>query len=158
MMPIMHATHPLPLTGKTLIIGFAAGFLAVLAFHQPLLALLNEVGFVKAATYSTQPTQPFGIPQVLSLSFWGGVWGVLLAVVQRWFPRGAGYWITAAVFGAVFPTLVAWFIVAAMKGQPVAAGGDVHRMMTGLMINAAWGIGTAALLQLVARARTAGPA
>jgi hypothetical protein len=154
----MHAAHPLPVTGKVLIIGFAAGFIAVLAFHQPLLALLNQAGFVKAATYAMQPTPPFGVPQVLSLAFWGGAWGVLLAVLQRWFPRGAGYWIAAAVFGALLPTLVAWFVVAALKGQPMAAGGDVHRMMTGLMINAAWSIGTVALLQLAVRARPRGAA
>ena len=26
--------------------------------------------------YSTAPVPPFGVPQVLSWSFWGGVWGV----------------------------------------------------------------------------------
>ncbi|MNC88277.1 hypothetical protein D3C83_40770 [compost metagenome] len=52
------------------------------------------------------------------------------------------------MFGAIFPTLVAWFVVAPLKGQPVAAGGAIPGMLTGLIINGAWGIGTALFLVL----------
>lgn len=134
---------------------FVAGFLAVLAFHQPMLALLNSIGFVEAGTYSMQGTRPFGVPQVLSLAFWGGAWGILFALAERRFPHGAGYWVASFLFGAILPTLVAWFIVAALKGQPLAAGGDGHRMIMGLLINGAWGIGTALLLLLGMRLRAA---
>lgn len=136
------------LSAKTLLAGFVAGFIAVLIFHQPALALLSASGFVKAGTYSMNATSPFGVPQVLSLAFWGGVWGVLFVLAQTRFPRGAGYWIAALAFGAVLPTLVAWFVVAGLKGQPVAAGWDSHRMLTGVLINGAWGLGTALLLRL----------
>src|SRR3546814_2115930 len=68
------------------------------------------------------PTRPFGVPQVVSLAFWGGVWGFVFSWVEPKFPRGAGYWIAALLFGAIFPTLVAWFVVAPIKGQPVADG------------------------------------
>jgi len=135
---------------------FVAGFLAVLVFHQPVLAFLNSIGFVQAGTYSMQGIhQPFGVPQVLSLAFWGGVWGIVFALAERRFPRGAGYWIASFLFGAILPTLVAWFIVAALKGQPLAAGGDGHRMIMGLLINGAWGIGTALLLLFGMRLRAA---
>ncbi|HEY9448012.1 MAG TPA: hypothetical protein VIQ62_13150 [Burkholderiales bacterium] len=137
------------------VIAFVAGFLAVLIFHQPALAVLNSIGFVPARIYSMQGTTPFGVPQVISLAFWGGVWGILLALVEPRFPRGAGYWIAAFLFGAILPTLVAWFVVATLKGQPLAAGGDGRLMITGLLINGAWGLGTALLLQLGWRMRTA---
>ena len=136
-------------------LGFIAGFLAVLLFHQPVLALLESTGFLQAATYSMRATAPFGVPEVLSLAFWGGVWGILFALAERRFPRGTGYWVTSFLFGAVLPTLVAWFIVAAVKGEPIAAGGDAHRMMSGLLINGAWGVGTALLLRLGLRIRGA---
>jgi hypothetical protein len=48
--------------------------------------------------------------------------------------------------GAIGPTLVAWFIVAPLKGQPAAAGWELPRMITGLIINGAWGLGTALLI------------
>ena len=133
---------------QKLVIGFIAGFLAVLIFHQPVLSLLTAAGFAEAATYSMQATAPFGVPQVLSYSFWGGVWGIVFALVEHRFPRGTAYWVVAFLFGAIFPTLVAWFVVAPLKGQPVAAGWAIPGMMTGLIINGAWGIGTALLLVL----------
>lgn len=149
MVALHHTTRAAYHTDTTdWIIAFVAGFLAVLVFHQPVLALLDSVGFVHAGVYSMSATKPFGLPQVVSLAFWGGVWGLIFAAVEPRFPRGAGYWIAALVFGAIFPTLVAWFVVAALKGLPLAAGGNAHRMATGLIINGAWGIGTAIFLML----------
>lgn len=136
-----------------LAIGFAAGFVATLLFHQIALTLLASAGFVKATTYSMQAMPPFGVPQVISLSFWGGLWGMLLASIENRFPKGAGYWLAALLFGAIGPTLVAWFAVAPMKGQPVAAGWELPRMITGLIINGAWGIGTALLIAAANRVR-----
>jgi hypothetical protein len=133
---------------QKIVIGFIAGFLAVLVFHQPVLYFLTYIGFAKAATYSMQATAPFGVPQVLSLSFWGGLWGIVFALVEGRIARGTIYWIYAFLFGAVFPTLVAWFIVAPLQGQPMAGGWQAPRMMTGLIINGAWGLGTALFLVL----------
>jgi hypothetical protein len=139
------------ISGRKLIVGFVAGFAAVLLFHQPVLAVLTHLGFAKAATYSLTATAPLGVPQVMSLSFWGGVWGVVYAAIEHRFPRGARYWVCAFVFGAILPTLVAWFIVAPLKGLPLAAGWQARRMITGLVINGAWGIGTGLLLWLGSR-------
>jgi hypothetical protein len=129
-----------------LAIGFAAGFIATLVFHQIALMMLVGLGLVKAAVYSMQAVPPFGVPQVLSLSFWGGMWGMFFALIENRFPKGAGYWLAALLFGAIGPTLVAWFIVAPLKGQPVAAGWELPRMITGLVVNGAWGIGTGLLI------------
>jgi hypothetical protein len=132
--------------------GFVAGFVAVLLFHQPVLALLNYVGVAKAGVYSLNATAPLGVPQVISLSVWGGIWGILFAAIEHHFPRGSAYWIYAFLFGAIFPTLVAWFIVAPLKGLPVAGGWQLNRMITGFVINGAWGLGTGLLLRLAYRA------
>jgi hypothetical protein len=113
--------------------------------------MLNASGFVEAGTYSMRATRPFGVPQVMSLAIWGGVWGIAFSLVQARFPRGAGYWIASFVFGAVFPTLVARFVVAALKHQPLAGGWESHKMITGVLINGAWGVGTALLLFAGAR-------
>jgi hypothetical protein len=145
----LHSTHAARRDDATdWVLAFVAGFLAVLVAHQPVLALLDGIGYVHAGVYSMHATKPLGVPHVISLAFWGGVWGLIFAAVEPRFPRGAGYWIAALVFGAIFPTLVAWFVVAAVKGAPLAAGGNPHAMVTGLVINGAWGIGTAILLML----------
>ena len=146
------SAHARP-SGLKLVLGFAAGFLAVMIFHQPALWLLTQLGVAKAGTYSFAATAPFGVPQVLSISFWGGVWGVLFAAIEHRLPRGGAYWAAAFLFGAIFPTLVAWFVVAPMKGLPVAGGWQANRMITGLVINGAWGFGTALLLRFAQRGR-----
>lgn len=128
--------------------GFIAGVLATLVFHQGMLAILHGIGLTPAMPYSLHPTAPLGVPAVLSLAFWGGVWGVILASIEPRFPRGVRYWITALLFGAIAPTLVAWFVVAPLKGLPVAAGWRLPGMATSVITNAAWAVGTALLLRL----------
>src|SRR5919199_900381 len=57
----------------------------------------------------------------------------------------------ALLFGAIAPTLVAWFLVAPLKNQPIAGGFQPAAMLTGLLVNGAWGIGTALLLRLLSK-------
>jgi hypothetical protein len=135
-----------------LVAGFVFGALAVLVFHQGAFAVLHSLGFTPRSPYSMQSTAPFGFPQIWSTTFWGGVWGVVLALsLQRL--EGARLIAAATVFGLVAPTLVAWFIVAAIKGQPLAAGFVPKAMAFGLIVNAAWGLGVGIGLALRQRLR-----
>lgn len=126
--------------------GFLAGALAVPLGHQVVLWILHAIAFTDRAPFAMAATRPFGVPQWISLAFWGGVWGIVLALVLR---RVKWYWVTAIVFGAIAPTLVAAFVVAPLKGQP--AGGNAKMAVVGLLVNAAWGLVTAALLKMVDR-------
>jgi hypothetical protein len=150
----MATESPVGITPGRLFLGFVGGFLATLVFHQLALWILAGIGFVQANVYVMRGVPPFGIPQVISLAFWGGLWGVLFSAVDRRFPAGVSYWISAFAFGAIAPTLVAWFVVASIKGQPVAAGWQIHRMITGLIINGAWAVGTALFLAVTTRRNT----
>jgi hypothetical protein len=132
--------------------GFVFGALAVLVFHQGAFALLHSIGFTPRAPYSMQATAPWGLPQVWSTMFWGGVWGVLLAATVHRLERGALIF-AATLFGMIVPTLAAWFIVAALKGQPLAAGLDPKGMALGLIVNAAWGLGVGIGLAVLGKAR-----
>jgi hypothetical protein len=136
---------------RRLLIGFIAGALAVPLFHQVMVAVLLAIGFTSSLPWVMTPVAPLGVPRVVSLSFWGGVWGIVFALAQTRFPRGAGYWLAALAFGALFPSLVAWFLVAPLRGLPVAQGGDVKRLVTSLLVNGAWGVGTACVFLLAAR-------
>jgi hypothetical protein len=133
-------------SSRLLGLAFVAGFLAVPLFHQPTLALLHAIGLTSAVPYVTSPTPPLGVPRLLSQAFWGGVWGIVFALVAPRFPRGIAYWITAVLFGALALSIVAWFIVAPLKGLPAAGGGRPAAIATALLVNGAWGFGTALLL------------
>jgi hypothetical protein len=139
--------HPLP----RLILAFVAGFLSVLLFHQLALLLLHSIGFApaKLTAYAANATQPFGIPRVWSLAFWGGVWGVVLVLFVSFFRRGMGIWGTTLLFGAIAPSLVNWFIVMPLRGEPVGGGWQPNGIVTSLILNGFWGLGTILLYRLI---------
>ena len=143
--------HPaFSVSTRWLMVGFVAGALSVVLFHQGAAALLHALELTPRAPYSMAATQPFGVPQLWSIAFWGGVWGVLLAAALVRL-RGGALIAAAVVFGAVLPTLVAWFVVAPLKGQPVAAGFVPAAMLIGPLVNAAWGLGAGIGLALFGR-------
>jgi hypothetical protein len=143
---------PLGLKRPTVVFGFLAGALAVPLFHQVMLAILYASHFVARAPFSLQPTKPLGLPAVVSLTFWGGVWGIIFAMVSRSRPR-LGYWTFAVLFGAIFPTVVAWFLVLPLKGIPAGGGWAPRAVATALLVNGAWGLGTALFLRIFSRGR-----
>lgn len=132
-----------------LIFGFIAGFLSTLVFHQFSLAFLYYVGIAPFGPFSMSATSPFGVPAVISLSFWGGMWGIIYAMLDRRFPGDLGYWIIAFLFGAILPSLVALFIVFPLKGLPLAGGWKASVLVTVLLINGVWGVGTGILLKIL---------
>ena len=149
-----HDTRSGPRTGRRMIrvlAGFAAGFVAVLLFHQGMLGLLHLAGLAARAPFQFHTVPPLGVPALLSSAFWGGVWGVALAGVAPRFPTGARHWLAAAAFGALGPTLVAWFVVAPLKGLPSGGGWGFPGVLIGPLVNGAWGVGTALLLRALDR-------
>jgi hypothetical protein len=72
-----------------ILFGFIAGFLATLIFHQVVVALLWWAGVAPFGPFSMAATQPFGVPAVISLAFWGGVWGILFGLIDNGFPPGS---------------------------------------------------------------------
>lgn len=133
---------------KALVFGFLAGFFATLIFHQLTLWALWALGVAPFGPFSLKATQPFGVPAVFSLAFWGGVWGILLAFIQGGFPRG-GYWVITFLFGAVLPSLVALLVVLPLKGRPMGGGGHLPLLITAFLINGAWGIGTGVIFKML---------
>jgi hypothetical protein len=141
--------HPtFSVSGRWLMVGFVSGALAVLLFHQGAAALLHALELTRRAPYSMAATAPFGVPQLWSIAFWGGVWGVLLAAALGRMVGGK-LLVAALIFGAVLPTLAGWFVVAPLKGQPIAAGFVPSRMWLGPLINGVWGLGTGIVLMLI---------
>jgi len=136
--------------GRWLVVGFLSGAVSVLLCHQVIAALLHAIGITPRMPYSMQPTPPLGVAQVWSLAFWGAVWGVALAAALRRY-ADAVLVIAATIFGAILPSLVAWTVVAALKGQPLFGAGAPKAIAVGLLVNAAWGLGTGTGLALFGR-------
>lgn len=124
---------------------FVAGFVATLVFHQGLLALLHARGISPRPAWNMAATAPLGVPQVISLAFWGGIWAIAIGYAMGllgW--SGAWVWIIA---GAILPSLVALGVVFPAKGLPV----DRKTVVGALLLNAAWGLGVVLMLALLLR-------
>jgi hypothetical protein len=129
---------------------FVAGFVAMLVFHQGLLAGLHAAGISPRAAFDMTATAPLHVPAVISLAFWGGLWGIALWWVIRSM-AGVPFWSLAVVLGAIGPSVVALFIVFPLKGLPMAGGWDPKIIVGALMLNGAWGLGVALVMRLLMR-------
>jgi hypothetical protein len=131
---------------------FLAGFLSTLVFHQGVLAILHGAGATARKPWVMAPVPPLGIPSVLSLAFWGGLWGVALWLMIRG-SAGSKYWLLAVVLGAILPTLVALLVVFPLKGLPIGGGWKPDLIVGALLLNGAWGFGVALLMRIIGGAR-----
>lgn len=131
---------------------FIAGFLSTLVFHQGVIALFYMAGVFPRAPFSMAATEPFGVPQVISLAFFGGLWGVALWPLIRK-AAGTQFWLRALILGAVLPTAVAFLVVFPMKGMAMGAGWDPKMWIGGFIVNGAWGLGLALIMRLLNRFR-----
>ena len=131
------------MTARRTLLAFVAGFAATIFFHQPMLWLLHLAGMTPRMPYAMTPVPPFGVPSVISLSFWGGVWGIILVLALGHLRHN---FIAASIaFGAVAPTIGAWLINNYIKHQPMPA--TASSLIFGLLVNGAWGLGTALLFR-----------
>ncbi len=129
---------------------FIAGFLSTLVFHQGIIGLFYVMGAFPRAPFSMAATQPFGVSQVISLAFFGGLWGVALWPVIRKV-AGTQFWLRALILGAVLPTVVAFCVVMPMKGMAMGAGWDPKMWIGGFIVNGAWGLGLALIMRALNR-------
>ena len=128
---------------------FVAGFISTLTFHQGTLFVLHRAGLWPKPAFAMSATKPFNVPAVISLAFWGGVWGIAAWSLIRGM-GGPQYWIYATLFGAVGPSAIALFVVFPLKGLPLAGGWNPKIIGAVLLLNGAWGLGVAVLLRLYA--------
>ncbi len=129
------------LSGKALGLGFIAGALSVLLFHQSMVLILHMAGQVPNFPWSMRPVPPLGVPTLVNQMFWGGIWGVFFAAIVGAFPN-RDLWMKGAIFGLVGPWLIGnGFLVPLIKGGPLLFGFSAQRMMIGAFIGIAFGVG-----------------
>lgn len=122
---------------------FLAGFLATLFFHQGLFTVFYLAGAVPVAPFNLTAVPPFGVPAVVSLAFFGGVWGMVLWALAARFTDWK-YWLTNIIAGAIGPTAVAMIIVFPLKDLDVSS----RTWIGGLVLNGFWGFGVGIFMTL----------
>lgn len=130
---------------------FIAGFVSTLTFHQGLLWVFVQAGLMDAMPWNMTPAPPFSVPDVISLAFWGGLWGIVIWLLIR-NALAAGYYVGAIILGAIGPTLVYLTLVQWFKGQPVDAiveSWSLYGLGIGLALNGAWGLGLAVFMRFM---------
>jgi hypothetical protein len=139
------------ITLKTLLLGFIAGALATLVFHQSMILVLHLMKQVPNFPWSMRAVGPLGVPAIVNSMFWGGLWGSVFAVIGHAVPGGAA-WLRGIVFGLLGPWLLGnGILVPLFKGGPFLFGFAVPRMIVGALIGSAFGLGVALILGAIRR-------
>lgn len=127
-------------------IGFSAGAIAALVFHQGLAGAFDLIGLGSLRAFRLLPTWPFGVPAIVSLSFWGAMYGIVFSLLS---PRlGRHLWLAGIGMGLI-AGLVTLFVVLPLKGLPVAHGWAVWPIARTLLLTGFWGLGVGVLLPML---------
>lgn len=133
--------------------GFVAGALSVITVMAAAWWLARAGGFLQATANPlwswTPPVPPWGVPRVLNLMFWGGVWGLVLGLLfQRL--AGAAFWVAWFLAGAIAVAGTAIFIVPMIKGTAIRAL-TAQSLLTSGFLNGMFGLGAALWLTVLGR-------
>jgi hypothetical protein len=133
-------------------LGFVAGAISVLTFHQGLWALFYAFGAMPMPPFPTRPMPPFSVPLIVSLCFWGGLYGAVFGLLRPRFTRPL--WLCGLIMG-IIAALVGMFIVSPIKGMPLAFGWMAWPILRAFLINGCWGVGVGLILPLLLPRSTA---
>lgn len=133
-------------------LGFLAALISVLTFHQGMIALLWSLGIANFGPFPMRGVPPLGIPQIVNLCFWGGLYGALFGFLRP--EITVPLWLAGLGLG-VLAMLVGFFIVAPLKGNPIAGNWIAMSWVRSFLINGFWGIGVGVIYGLLPANRTA---
>ncbi|MGR6859300.1 hypothetical protein ACU5EH_02555 [Aliivibrio salmonicida] len=122
---------------------FLAGFLSTLIFHQGIIVIGYILGIFPNFPYNIAPTEPFGIPSIVSISLFGGGWGIIIWYFVKPF-KGITLWVLSFVLSGLLLTMFFSIIIAPLKGIDI----NIARFLTGFILNGAWGIGNTLFVRL----------
>jgi hypothetical protein len=126
---------------RTAIVGFVAGALSVLVFHQLGFWVAKELGLLSPQLYSMRPVPPWGVPTIVSQAFWGGLWGIAAVFAVARLPGALNGVLGWMLFAGIVVTLVNWFVVLPIKGAPVGGGFRMNGVAVVPAVYVAWGFG-----------------
>jgi len=128
-----------------MLLGFIAAVISVLTFHQGVVELYHLAG-TAGRPWSMAPVAPLSVPRIVDLCFWGGLYGAVFGAALPWLKLPT--WLAGIGLG-ILAALVGWFVVAPIKGNPIAAGWNPVSMSRSLLINGSFGLGVGLILPLL---------
>ena len=145
-----------------MVLGFVAAAISVLAVHETIIFLLNAAGYIPGRGWSMTPAiPPWGVPRLINNVFWGGLWGVLFALLYERIP-GSMAWLKGLIFGLFIVVVSNWILLPLIKGQVFGQANQVlfggwnpQRMLIVACILGGFGIGLGVIYGLIARRRAA---
>lgn len=138
---------------KRVILGSIAGALSVLVFHQTILQIFYWGGLAPQAAFRIAVVAPFNAPMVVSITFWGAIYGGLFGWLQPRLPR---LMLLRALLAGIFALLMGWFVVRPVAGHPVAFGWQAAPMLRSAAAAMMWGLGTTLIMPLLRPRRLTG--
>jgi hypothetical protein len=137
----------------SLLDGFAAGFSAMLTFHQPLVAVLARFGLYPAEAYVVSLGW-MGLPQVLQGAIWSGGWGVLFLLLHRVLAPAAPLLLAAPLYCATVPIGFLFLVMSPWAGAGIAWGLSPGIAALVVATHLGWGVGIAVWLHGMRGARS----
>lgn len=147
-----------------IVLGFVAAVIAVLVVHEGIIYLLTAGGYLpppNRAWSMAPPVPPYGVPRLVNNAFWGGLWGILFALVYDWIPVGMS-WLKGLIFGLFIVVVSNWILLPLIKGrvfgqpnQVLFGGMNQTRMLIVVAIVGGFGLGLGIIYGLIARNRAA---
>lgn len=128
------------------LLGFLAAAISVLTFHQSIVWLFHLTQAGGPQPWSLTPVPPLGVPRLLNLCFWGGLYGIVFGLL--WPSLALPKWLAGVILGVV-AAAVGWLVVAPLKGEPLGFGWQTDRLLRSLFINGGWGLGVGLILPLL---------
>jgi len=144
-------------------LGFIAAAIAVLAVHQTIIYALGLYGMTRSVPWTMRPLG-YGplpwLPITVNSVFWGGLWGVVFALIYDWLPGGWS-WLKGLFFGILVVILSNWIFLPLIRQylfnyppQPLFAGFNGSNPMVlvpGFLVLAGFGLGLGIVYGLIAR-------
>lgn len=141
---------------KGMVLGFIAGAIATVTVHE-IISFIFTMPSVWTGwgrqSWDMSPNE-FGVPNILSGAFWGGLWGALFPVVFGALPTGP-LTIKGLVFGIIGPALIGVFVAIPLITHriPLFFDGDISKIVPVLFILAGFGAAVGWLYGLFAYKR-----
>jgi hypothetical protein len=141
------------LNARTALLGFIAGALSVLIFHQGMVLILHLMKQVPNFPWNmARMNGPLPIPVIVNQMFWGGLWGVGFAALGSLIPIASTV-LRGVAWGLIGPYFLGnAILVPFFKGGAYFWGLQPPRMIIGALIGASFGAG----LGLIYRALSKG--
>jgi hypothetical protein len=131
--------------GRGIAVGFIAGAVSALTFHAFAWWVFYLIGMQRLAPYPMIPNG-FGVPLILSLAFWAGIWGIVMVLIA---PRiRQPFWVVCVIVSLAASVVQAFALPPLLAARSTGSGRDpagVHRQRR-------VGIGVAIIAPLVSNA------